>query len=297
MLGRFHRKLSRVMCDAIDGAREERSDSVKSRPLSSGRTALVGVPGRRSGRPPDLSRVDSLANECRHSGDRNQRQYFLPESNLSARLGACRYGSYDQRKGETVELVDWITGAVAVAGLGLGIINFLADRTRVSETTKRETERDEFERSANEVAADFQRRLVEIEETRHGWEQQERTDEEVRRQRFDQEALTAEMKVRFAYRDSAQTWARILATNGGPAEANDVVLDVYAERNGQTIDVGPVSGEDHRTADQLPPNESVYVGVVFSLGSPLPADLRYRLSWVDGRGPQKDEGQVPVNST
>jgi hypothetical protein len=194
-----------------------------------------------------------------------------------------------------VETVDWITGGIALAALLLGVANVVVDRRRASDTAKRESERDEFERRTTEEAVDIQRRVFEIEERRHGWEQQERAAEDAERQRLDEEGHTAEMRVRFAFRDSARTWGRILATNYGPADATDVTLDVYAEQNGQTVDVEPVSGTDYRTADVLQRNESVHIGVAFSSGSPQLEDLRYRLSWVDGRGGQTAEGRIPID--
>lgn len=194
-----------------------------------------------------------------------------------------------------METVDWITGGIALAALLLGVANFVVDRRRASDAAKREIERDEFEQRTTEEAVDIQRRIFEIEERRHGWEQQERATEDAERQRLDEEGRTAEMRVRFAFRDSARTWGRILATNYGPADATDVTLDVYAEQNGQTVNVEPVSGTDYRTADRLQRNESVHVGVAFSFESPQLEDLRYRLSWVDGRGEQTAEGRIPVD--
>ncbi len=190
---------------------------------------------------------------------------------------------------------DWVTGVIALAALLLGIANFIVKRNRAKDTEVREQERDEFERRTTEEAVVIQRKLFEIEEQRHEWEQEQRAAEAAESERADEDAQTAEMSVRFAYRDSARTWARILATNYGPADATDVALDIYAEQDGGTVEVEPVGGTDYRTADLLQPSESVHVGVAFSFGSPQPEDLRYRLSWVDGRGEQTSDGRVPID--
>ncbi|NIA25564.1 MAG: hypothetical protein GWP04_08325 [Gammaproteobacteria bacterium] len=193
-----------------------------------------------------------------------------------------------------MSLSEWVTAGVALAALVLGVVNFIVERNRAEDATVRERERDAFEQRTTEEAVEIQRSLFEIEERRHEWEREQRAAEAVASLRADETARTAAMKVRFAYRDSARTWARILATNYGPADASDVALDVYARQDGKTVEVEPVGGTDYRTADRLQPNESVHVGVAFTFGSPQPEDLRYRLSWVDGRGEQTDEGQVPI---
>ena len=193
-----------------------------------------------------------------------------------------------------MSLSEWVTAGVALAALVLGVVNFIVERNRAKDATVRERKRDAFERRTTEEAVEIQRRLFEIEERRHQWEQEQRAAEAAASLRAETAERTAAMKVRFAYRDSARTWARILATNYGPADASDVVLDVYARKDGKRVEVEPVGGTDYRTAERLRPNESVHVGVAFTMGSPQPEDLRYRLSWVDGRGEQTDEGQVPI---
>ncbi|NOX24319.1 MAG: hypothetical protein GXP36_14670 [Actinobacteria bacterium] len=194
-----------------------------------------------------------------------------------------------------MSLSEWVTAGVAFAALVLGIVNFIVERNRAEDATVRERQRDEFERRTTEEAVVIQRSLLEIEGRRHNWEQERRAAEATESLRSDEAARTAAMRVRFAYRDSTKTWARILATNHGPADASDVALDVYAEKDGETVEVEPVGGTDYRTADRLQPNESVHVGVAFTFGSPQPEDLRYRLSWVDGRGEQTEEGRVPID--
>ncbi len=193
-----------------------------------------------------------------------------------------------------MSLSEWITAGVAVAALFFGIANSIVERNGAKDATVRERERDAFERRTIEEAVEIQRSLFEIEERRYDWEQEQRAAEATERLCADEAARTAAMRVRFAYRDSAKTWARILVTNYGPADASDVALDVYARKDGKTVEVEPVGGTDYRTADRLQPNESVHVGVAFTFGSPQPEDLRYRLSWVDGRGEQTREGQVPI---
>jgi len=215
-----------------------------------------------------------------------------------------------------MESADWIIGGIALAALVLGIVQAIT-------TAAREKERDNFERRSTEEAVEIQRKQFEIEEQRHAWEQEERsepaqrqptdeeersepaqrqpTDEEERstepaqRQPTDEEEQTAGMQVRFAFRDSARTWARILATNYGPADARDVALAIHAESEGSTVVVEPIGGMDYGTAEMLQPSESVHVGVAFTFGSPQPEDLRYRLSWVDGRGEQERQGRVPID--
>jgi DNA invertase Pin-like site-specific DNA recombinase len=66
------------------------------------------------------------------------------------------------------------------------------------------------------------------------------------------------------------------------------------EEDKETVDVERVSATDYRTANRLQANESVHVDVDFSFGSSQPEDLRYRLSWVDGRGEQTAECRVPI---
>jgi len=186
-----------------------------------------------------------------------------------------------------MEATDWITGGIAIAALILGIV-------QAATTAARENKRDRFEKRSTDEAVEVQRKLLEIEEQRHAWEQEERTTDAAERQSAGEHAQTAEMVVRFAFRDSARTWARILATNSGPADATDVVLAIHAEREGHTGAVEPIGGTDYGTAERLQASESVHVAVAFTFGSPQPEDLRYRLTWVDGRGDQERQGRVPV---
>lgn len=100
----------------------------------------------------------------------------------------------------------------------------------------------------------------------------------------------ANLKVRFGFRDSAHTWARVIATNYGPADARDVELEVWGERDGRgRIPVVPIRGEDYSKAAVLQPNESIHIGIAFTFGSPSPEDLRYHVSWVDDRGIQQSK--------
>lgn len=187
-----------------------------------------------------------------------------------------------------MQTIDWVTTAIAVIALAISAWSFFHDRNR-------QKTRDEFERRSTQEAAEIQRQLLEIEETRHRWEQEQRNAEESTQRRTDEEARTAAFTVRFGYRDSTRTWARIIATNNGPADARDVELEVFAEKGGRRVDIEPIRGEDYLTAERLQPNESVHFGVAFSLAFPSAADLRYRITWMDGRGSQAMEGRVPVH--
>lgn len=73
----------------------------------------------------------------------------------------------------------------------------------------------------------LQRRLLEIEETRHDWERRGRINEEEEERCRLEISRTAAFTVTFAFRDSAKTWARIIARNNGPALARSVRLDVW----------------------------------------------------------------------
>ncbi len=191
-------------------------------------------------------------------------------------------------------LAELLTVLIAFGGLGLGVRSYFRDRKRDDETTTVEKERHAFERRMTEEAVTIQRQLVEIEADRHRREIDALGAAEAEREEAERREQTANLAIRFAFRDSNRTWARILATNHGPAAANDVKLDVYGERGGTRVEINEIAGEDYQTADRLQPNESVHVATVFTMGSPQPADLRYRLSWTDGRGPQENSGQVPI---
>lgn len=183
---------------------------------------------------------------------------------------------------------DWVTATIALLALSLSTWSWIRDRTR-------QQDRDDFEKRSTKEAAEIQRQLLEIEETRHGWEQEQRKTEESAQHRADEESRTASFNIRFGFRDSAQTWARIIATNNGPADARNVELDVFAERDGKRVEIDPIRGEDYRTANRLQPNESVHLGTAFSFASPSVADLRYRVTWTDDRGDHTTDGQVPLH--
>jgi len=77
--------------------------------------------------------------------------------------------------------------------------------------------------------------------------------------------------------------------------ARNVRLEVWGIRDGGHQEIELLGGTDYRNASQLQPGESVHLGVVFSLASPQPEDLRYRVSWEDDQGEQEIEGQVPLD--
>lgn len=194
-------------------------------------------------------------------------------------------------------LAELLTVLIAAAALGLGIRSYFRDKKRDDETAKLEAERHAFEKRINEEAVATQLNLLRIEEERHRWEREERGIEEAQRREAELQESRALFRIRFGYRDSAQTWARIIATNEGRADAFSVRLTVLAEtRGGDLVDVEPVGGTAYGTADRLQQGESVSLGIAFSLGFPQPDDLRYRLTWVDTNGEQVQEGRVPTDS-
>jgi len=193
-------------------------------------------------------------------------------------------------------LAEFLTVAIAFTGLALGMRSYLRDKRRDEDTVKVDAERHAFERRMTEEAVTIQRQLAEIEAERHRWELEARGLAAAERKQAEQRERSAAFRIRFAYRDSAQTWARIIATNEGEADALSVRLAVLAEtRDEDLVDVEPVGGTDYGISDRIQTGESVHVGVAFSLGFPQPSDLRYRLTWVDTNGEQEQEGRVPVD--
>jgi hypothetical protein len=143
--------------------------------------------------------------------------------------------------------------------------------------------------------ASIQRRLSDIEETRHTWEQQDRAEAEAQKRKAAEREMSAEFKVQFRHKDGAKSYGRLSATNQGPADARDAVLDVWADHGADRIDVTPVQGTGTQSAERLRPNEAVYTDLVFTMGRPSAEHLRYHLDWTDDRGPQSDEGRVPFD--
>lgn len=189
-----------------------------------------------------------------------------------------------------------LTVLIAASGLALGIRSYFRDKKRDDVEAKLDAKRHAFEKRINEEAVATQLKLLRIEEERHRWEREERGTKEAQRQETEQQERTASFRIRFGYRDSARTWARIIATNEGQADAFSVRLVVLAEtRDGDLVDVEPVGGTDYGVGARLHQGESVSIGVAFSLGFPQPDDLRYRLTWVDANGEQVQEGRVPVD--
>lgn len=191
-------------------------------------------------------------------------------------------------------LAEFLTVLIAFGGLALGVRSYFRDQRRDREATKVEDERFEFEKRINEENATITRQLFDIEARRHQWELEARELAEATREEAHERERFAKFAIRFAFRDSAHTWARILATNQGEATARNVRLEVWGARGGGHQEVEPLGGTDFRNADQLQPGESVHVGVVFTFASPQPEDLRYRVSWEDDQGEQEIEGQLPL---
>ena len=164
--------------------------------------------------------------------------------------------------------------------------------------------------SQAQAAAKTDGRFLAIEETRFEWDQEAReaarvpdgTDHRVEITEtitvtddvHHEPGQSADFGVRFGFRDSAQTWGRLIARNNGPTDAREVSLVVGAEVDGTAVAVEPVGGTDYGEASVLQPNESVHVGVAFSFGSPGPADLTYTLSWTDDLGPHVEQKRVPL---
>ena len=193
-------------------------------------------------------------------------------------------------------LAEFLMAMIALTGLALGIRSYSRDRKRDEETAKVEGERHHFERRMTEEAVTIQRQLAEIEARRHEWELEARGAQAAELNAAEERARSANFGIRFGYRDSKRTWARIIAANDGQATARNVRLLLLAEtRDGGLVDVEPVGGTDYGIAQQLQPGESVHIGVAFSFGSPQPEDLHYRLTWEDDRGGQTKEGRVPVD--
>ena len=192
-------------------------------------------------------------------------------------------------------LAEFLTVLIAFCGLALGVRSYIRDQRRDRETAKVNVERFEFEKRINEENTTITRQLFDIEARRHQWELEARDLAAAEREGAEEKARSAKFAIRFAYRDSAHTWARILATNHGEAMARNVRFEVWGARDGGHQEIEPLGGTDYRNANQLQPGESVHVGVVFTLASPQPEDLRYRVSWEDDQGEQEIEGQVPVD--
>lgn len=193
-------------------------------------------------------------------------------------------------------LAEFLTVAIALSGLALGVRSYFRDQKRDEDTAKVDGERHAFERRMTEEAVTIQRQLAEIEVERHRWELEARGRDTAEREQAEQQARSAAFLIRFAYRDSARTWARIVATNEGKADAFSVRLAVLGEtRDGDLVEVEPVGGTDYGISDRIQTGESVHVGVAFSLGFPQPSDLRYRLTWIDTNGDHEQEGRVPVD--
>ena len=111
--------------------------------------------------------------------------------------------------------MDWvqiIIAVIAVLAVILSSTQFFADRSR-------NKARDEFEERTTNEAAETQRRLLDIEEARHLWEREDREAGAAEAQLAEDQANTANVLVRFGFRDSARSWGRVIATNNGPADA------------------------------------------------------------------------------
>jgi hypothetical protein len=76
-----------------------------------------------------------------------------------------------------------------------------------------------------------------------------------------------EFTVVFAWRDSARTWARLIARNDGPGDARDVKLDIWGDSGGVGSEARRMPGMDRGESDRLRPNEAVHIAVVSTLAT------------------------------
>ncbi len=188
-----------------------------------------------------------------------------------------------------LSFVDWAL-VIAFVALVVSFVKILLDRSR-------NKKRDAFEKRTTQEAAETQRRILEIREAQHAWDREDRDAKVEAEHLAEEEANSADVLIRFGFRDSVHSLGRVIATNHGPANAVDVDLHIFGAN---VLDeawepIEPIFGEDYGLADLLHPTESVHVGVSFGMGGgPQPADLRYRITWYDGRGRQKREGRVPI---
>lgn len=172
-------------------------------------------------------------------------------------------------------MADFVVAVVAVLAFLLSVRAYFRDKRRDDET------------------AELQRRIVKIEEARHEWEREERAADKEAARRAEEQSRAADFRIRFSYRGSKRTTGRIVARNEGQAIATGVLLDVWGERDGVHQEAPTYGGAGYHHADRLQPGESVHYDAHFTMRSPQPADLRYRITWTDGRGEQRREGRVP----
>lgn len=137
-----------------------------------------------------------------------------------------------------------------------------------------------------------QKRLLAIEEETHAWRREEREAIEAERRALEEETKTADFGVKTRPVDLAAS--QVIAQNRGPAEAFDVALEIWGERDGSRLDAPIFAANSQLQADRLRPAETVHAHLIFGIGQPSRNELRYRLSWTDGRGPQDEEGRVPL---
>jgi len=184
--------------------------------------------------------------------------------------------------GNTLALVAFLLAAA------VGIVDWRRGRAAAD----RENDRDEFQKRIAEEQVEIQRKSYELALEVH----QANLEPEPEPEPEPEEANA--FSIRFAYRDSSRSWARFIATYHGSPEALEVELDVWFEKDDQTIVIDTIAGMDHSVADHLDPGQSVHVAFVFSLATPGPEYLRYKVTWLDPAiGFRVQTGNVPVDLT
>ena len=198
---------------------------------------------------------------------------------------------------------NWGNWLALAALLVAGIVGAV-DWKRGQDAAKRERERDDWQKKVVEEQVEIQRQQAETQ--RKSYELSLEVHESQRQQAepappTDEQPSEAEpeppaFSIRFAYRDSAHQWARLIATYNGPTQARNVLLSVWGERDGQRLDAFAVQGMDFRHADKLPVGDSVHTAVAFGIGTPAAHELHYKVEWTDERRKKRtQEGPVPLD--
>ena len=60
------------------------------------------------------------------------------------------------------------------------------------------------------------------------------------------------------------------------------------------MEVPSIKDEGRTTSERLAQGDRAHVGAAFRWDRHRPEGLRYRLTWNDGRGPQRQDRQVPL---
>lgn len=180
-------------------------------------------------------------------------------------------------------MTDVVIAVVAVLSLFLSTLVFYRDTKRGKRTS-----------TLVQETADLQRRMVEIEEERQAWKHEERESDRAAIRLAEERARSADLRIRFSFRNSDHSIGRVIARNEGQADATGVTLEVWGERDGERHEMSTYGGADDHRASRLQTGESVHYDALFTLSSPQATDLRYRITWTDGLGDQQQKGRVPA---